>query len=60
MAFWFDQQERLKTTKGKELLDTAPKYETQSANVAPAPADLGGKVELVIGNDGKLVAKIKE
>ncbi|MER9296181.1 hypothetical protein NKI38_06730 [Mesorhizobium sp. M0621] len=60
MAMWFDQQERLKTAKGKELLDSMPKYEGQPANVAPAPTDLGGKITLVIGEDGKPVAKIKE
>ncbi|MCQ8875944.1 hypothetical protein NP945_29315 [Mesorhizobium sp. LMG17149] len=60
MAMWFDQQERLKSAKGEELLDSMPKYEGQAANVAPAPADLGGKITLVIGEDGKPVAKIKE
>ncbi|CAN7589926.1 hypothetical protein [Mesorhizobium sp. LjRoot246] len=60
MAMWFDQQERLKSTKGKELLDSMPRFEVQAANVTPAPANLGGKITLGIGEDGKPVVKIKE
>ena len=61
MAFIdIDQQERLKTAKGKEMLDTVPVHDVVPTHVAPPPTDLGGKVEISLGKDGKVIAKIKD
>lgn len=57
--FYIDQQERLKTARGKEMLDTVPVYDVVPTNVASPPADLGGKVEISLGKDGKVIARIK-
>ncbi|MFE0019167.1 hypothetical protein ACFWXH_30250 [Mesorhizobium sp. NPDC059054] len=60
VLFWFDQQERLKTAKGKELLSSDRRGEIAPTNVAAAPKPVEGKIAVRIGSDGRPVVVIKD
>ncbi|WP_144378827.1 hypothetical protein [Mesorhizobium amorphae] len=60
IPFWFDQQERLKTTKGKELLSDDRRGEIAPTNVAAAPKPVEGKIAVRLGTDGKAQVIVKE
>lgn len=60
IPFWFDQQERLKTTKGQELLSTDRRGEIAPTNVAPAPMPVEGKIAVRLGADGRPQVIVKE
>lgn len=59
-AFYIDQQERLKTAKGRELLSADRRGEIAPTNVAPAPEPVEGKIALRLGADGKPHVVVKE
>ena len=60
VLFWFDQQERLKTKKGQELLSDDCRGDIVPTNVAPAPEPVEGKIAVRIGPDGRPVVVVKE
>ncbi len=60
IPFWFDQQERLKTAKGQELLSTDRRGEIAPTHVAAAPKPVEGKIAVRLGADGKPQVIVKE
>lgn len=60
VLFWFDQQERLKTKKGQELLSDDRRGDIVPTNVAPAPEPVEGKIAVRIGPHGRPVVVVKE
>lgn len=60
VLFWFDQQERLKTTKGQELLSDDRRGDIVPTNVEPAPEPVEGKIAVRIRPDGRPVVVVKE
>ncbi len=59
-AFWFDQQERLKTAKGRELLSADRRGDIEPTAVASAPEPVEGRIVVKLGADGKPVVIVKE
>lgn len=60
VLFWFDQQERLKTTKGQELLSSDRTGEIAPTNVAAAPKPVEGKIAVRMGADGRPQVIVKD
>lgn len=60
VLFWFDQQERLKTKKGEELLSSDRRGEIAPTNVAPAPEPVEGKIVVKLDAGGKPVVVVRD
>ncbi|WP_379069308.1 hypothetical protein ACHMW4_04065 [Mesorhizobium sp. UC22_110] len=60
VLFWFDQQERLKTAKGRELLSADRRGDIEPTAVASAPEPVEGKIAVRIGADGRPIVVIKD
>lgn len=60
VLFWFDQQERLKTKKGQELLAEDRRGDIAPTNVAATPKPVEGKIAVRTGPDGRPVVVVKE
>ncbi|PLP57496.1 hypothetical protein CYK37_20430 [Mesorhizobium loti] len=59
-VFYIDQQERLKTTKGEELLSADRRGEIAPTAVGAAPVPVEGKIVVTLGADGKTRVVIKD
>lgn len=59
IPFWFDQQERLKTAKGRELLSADRRGDIEPTAVASAPKPVEGKIVVKLGADGRPVVIVK-
>lgn len=59
-GFYIDQQERLKTAIGNELLSADRRGEIAPANIASAPEPAEGKIVVTLGADGKPLVVVKD